>query len=251
MTARSLTVVIPAWNEARRLDTGRLTGFLTTNPHVTIQFVDDGSTDDTPQLLGLLHTQLPEQVRVLRLERNVGKGEAVRRGLRRAFEDGCDMAGYLDADLAAPPESMLLLANMLDSDPALQCVFGSRVKLLGWQIRRSEPRHYLGRVFATFASLALALPVYDTQCGAKLLRRSDVAYRLLQERFLSRWLFDVELIARLRDAVGAGALREVPLPEWADTGGSSLKATDFLKAPWQLFRIWRRYPPDAATPPSA
>lgn len=238
-----MVVVIPAWNEARRLDTAQMLSFLRTHPQVTIQFVDDGSTDGTDQVLALMQAELPWQVRVLRLERNQGKGEAVRRGLCRAFEDECVMAGYLDADLAAPLDAMLLLAETLEADPSLHVAFGSRVKLLGWQISRSERRHYLGRVFATCASIALHLPVYDTQCGAKLLRHTNAASMLLREPFLSRWLFDVELIARVRDGLGVAALKEVPLPVWADTGGSSLRLRDFLKAPWQLFRIWRKYPP--------
>ena len=59
--------------------------------------------------------------------------------------------------------------------------------------------------------------------------------------FLSRWLFDVELIARLRDA--GAAMREMPLPVWEDPGGSSLRVRDFLGAPAELWRIRRRYPP--------
>src|SRR5690606_40316561 len=109
-------------------------------------------------------------------------------------------------------------------------------------IRRSELRHYLGRVFATAASVTLGLAVYDTQCGAKVLRGGEVARSALAEPFLSRWLFDVELIARLRDAAGVQALREEPIPEWADASGSSLRLRDFLKAPWELGRIWGRYP---------
>lgn len=243
VTTPRLVIVIPAWNEARRLDTTRIADFLGAHPRVAIQFVDDGSTDGTAQVLETLRTRCAAQVRVLRMEHNVGKGEAVRQGLLRAFDDGCDLAGYLDADLSAPLESMLLLADTLDTDSSLACALGSRVKLLGWGIRRSERRHYLGRVFATFASITLTLPVYDTQCGAKVLRHTPQVRALLQERFLSRWLFDVELLARLRDAVGVSALREVPLPVWGDAGGSSLRLIDFLKAPWELFRIRRKYPP--------
>ncbi|HRP07200.1 MAG TPA: hypothetical protein PLL69_01815, partial [Gemmatimonadales bacterium] len=143
---------------------------------------------------------------------------------------------------AAPLDTMTLLATELERDERLMMVIGSRVKLLGWSIRRSELRHYLGRVFATCASITLRLPVYDTQCGAKVLRGSAVVRSALAEPFLSRWLFDVELIARLRDAAGVGTLREVPIPVWADQRGSSLGLVDFLRAPWQLWRIWRRYP---------
>jgi glycosyltransferase involved in cell wall biosynthesis len=238
-----LVIVIPAWNEMRRLDATSITGFLRQHAQFTIQFVDDGSTDGTSGILNALQAELPGQVGVLRLEQNSGKGEAVRRGLLQAFHDGCRMAGYLDADLAAPLKSMLLLAETLEADATLQCAIGSRVKLLGWHIHRSERRHYLGRVFATFASLTLGLPIYDTQCGAKLLRCGDDMVALLGDPFMSRWLFDVELIARIRDRYGPASMREVPLPAWTDLGGTSLRFADFVKAPWQLFRIRRRYPP--------
>lgn len=242
-TEPQLIVVIPTWNEAHRLPEHQVVAFLGDEPGVSILFVDDGSTDGTPQLLARIQHAHPAQVDVLCLEVNRGKGEAVRRGLVQAFETGCASAGYLDADLAAPLDTMQLLARVLDGEPGLQMVLGARVKLLGWQISRSEVRHYLGRVFATFASLALALPVYDTQCGAKIFRNAAPVRAAVEQPFLSRWLFDVELIARLRDAAGVAAIREVPIPAWKDPGGSSVRLRDFLRAPWELLKIRRRYPP--------
>lgn len=243
MTARDLAVVIPAWNEARRLEVDSIREFVQAHPALALVLVNDGSTDATPQLLESVRESCPGQVTVLHLERNMGKGEAVRRGLLRGLEDGHRFIGYLDADQAAPLATMHLLAGELGRHPGVQLLLGSRVKLLGWAIARSERRHYPGRIFATFASLALGLPVYDTQCGAKLLRTGAVARAALAEPFRSRWLFDVELIARIRDIAGAAALREVPIPEWADRGGSSVRLRDFLKAPLELWRIRRRYPP--------
>jgi hypothetical protein len=94
------------------------------------------------------------------------------------------------------------------------------------------------------------LPVYDTQCGAKALRLDAGTMSTLAEPFLSRWLFDVELIARFRDALGTSTIREVPLPTWIDNGGSSLRLRDYLRAPWELWKIRRRYPPRRATAPA-
>lgn len=238
-----MAMVIPAWNEAKRLDDAAFLAFVRAQDTVDLRFVDDGSRDDTPTRLAALAAAAPGRISVQRLEVNRGKAEAVRTGLAAAIADGYPLVGYLDADLAAPLDTAMLLREVLIKMPLVSMVLGSRVKLLGWRIRRSEQRHYLGRAFATFASIALALPVYDTQCGAKAMRASPALAAALEAPFLSRWLFDVELIARLRDAVGADALRELPLPRWEDPGGSSVGLKDFVRAPLELWRIHRRYPP--------
>lgn len=241
MTTSRLALIIPAWNEAERLQDLAFLDFIAHQDAVDIRFVDDGSTDQTPARLEAIRCLAPERIVVQRLVQNCGKGEAVRLGLRAALDAGYPLVGYLDADLAAPLDAALLLRDALLTDPALALALGSRVKLLGWRIRRSERRHYLGRVFATGASLTLGLAVYDTQCGAKALRAGPTTDAALATPFLSRWLFDVELLARLRDA--GAAMREVPLPVWEDPGGSSVKLGDFLRAPLELYRIYRRYPP--------
>ena len=241
MTKPRLAIIIPAWNEAERLQDRAFLDFVAGQDVVDLRFVDDGSTDATPARLEAIRVQAPDRIVVQRLAQNVGKGEAVRLGLRAALDAGYSLVGYLDADLAAPLDTALLLRETLLADPALAIALGSRIKLLGWRIRRSERRHYLGRIFATCASLTLGLAVYDTQCGAKALRAGVATDAALAAPFLSRWLFDVELLARLRDAEGGDA--EVPLPVWEDPGGSSVRARDFLRAPIELWRIWRRYPP--------
>lgn len=241
MSEQRMALVIPAFNEAARLRDDAFLHFVTTQSVIDLHFIDDGSIDSTAERLDAMCRAAPERIQVHRLATNAGKGAAVRIGLRRALDAGYPLVGYLDADLAAPLETAQLLRDALLAEPDVTLVLGSRIKLLGWRIERSERRHYLGRIFATCASLTLGLAVYDTQCGAKAMRAGAAVDAAIGAPFLSRWLFDVELLARLRDS--GAAMREVPLPVWQDPGGSSLRLRDFLRAPLELWNIRRRYPP--------
>jgi len=234
-------IVVPCHNEEKRLDAERLLSLLS-RADVNVLFVDDGSTDGTRRSLMELSARAPDRVRVHALARNRGKGEAVRQGLLRALESGAAVVGYLDADLSTPPEEMLGLVAVLD-DPKLEVVLGSRVSLLGRRIERTFARHYLGRVFASVASLSLGLPVYDTQCGAKVFRRGPALEAALARPFTSRWAFDVEFLGRLlvgedgTPQLTEEAFVEVPLHHWHHVEGSSLTAWQMLKAGAELVRI--------------
>jgi dolichyl-phosphate beta-glucosyltransferase len=123
-------------------------------------------------------------------------------------------------------------------------VMGCRLMRLGANVKRKKIRHYLGRVFATTASILLNLQVYDTQCGAKLYK-AVVVPSLFDKPFISRWLFDVELLARYITIFGLEEatknIYEYPLSSWEDIADSSIKIKDFLKAPLDLWKIKRKY----------
>lgn len=219
-----VTIVIPCFNEEARLDVEGVRAILE-DPRASVLFVDDGSSDGTLALLRRLERELP-RVRVCELGTNAGKAEAVRAGLREAVADGAPLVAYLDADFATPPAEIARIIATLRESPALTAALGSRVALLGRKIERSPARHYLGRVFATAASVVLGVAVYDTQCGAKAFRVDDVMRRALALPFTTRWIFDVELLDRLlRGGTPASAIVEVPLNAWRDVAGSKL-------APW-------------------
>jgi putative flippase GtrA len=100
----------------------------------------------------------------------------------------------------------------------------------------------LGRIFATGASLCLNLPVYDTQCGAKLLRAGEGMASLFEKPFGSRWIFDVELLARYMKNKGSGAgLYEHSLASWRDVGESKVRPMDFVRGIGELLRVYRDY----------
>lgn len=237
-----LILVVPVYNEAARLDPAAWLDFLAANRSRALRFVDDGSRDGTAAVLEAIRARAPDQVEIELLAENHGKAEAVRRGLVSALERTLRYAGFIDADLSAPLSEASRLQAELEAHPAAWAAYGSRVKLLGREIVRSERRHYLGRIFASCASLALSLPVYDTQCGLKMFRRAPEVQAAFATPFQSRWIFDVELLARLRDAADddvTARIREVPLECWQERGGSRLRIRDFLMAPLELARIRR------------
>lgn len=240
-------IVIPCYNEAARLDAEAFRRFAGGGHAPRFLFVNDGSTDETLTVLeGLCQTD-PERFGVHSLPENRGKAEAVRQGLLQAVEQGAEMVGYWDADLATPLEAIPAFQAFLEANPAVEIVLGARVQLLGRKIQRRPLRHYLGRVFATAASLTLGLAVYDTQCGAKLLRVTPATSRLLAEPFRTNWVFDVELLARfVAHCRRAGrspeeALYEMPLNHWREVRGSKVRIRDFVKAFFGLGVIYWTY----------
>jgi glycosyltransferase involved in cell wall biosynthesis len=233
----SSVLVVPCFNEERRLDRDGF-GWLAKQPELKLLFVDDGSTDGTRRVLEDMGAN------VLVLERNFGKGEAVRRGMLAGLERGVPVVGYADADLSTAPAELVRLRDKLVSD-RLDVVVGARVLLIGTQIERRLVRHALGRIFATVAAEILDMPFYDTQCGAKFFRNVPALGAALATPFGSRWAFDVELLGRLRigtrEAPGVPVenFREVPLEKWHDVPDSKLRFGGMAKTLVDLARIAR------------
>ncbi len=227
-------VVVPCFNEARRLDEEAFL-HLVGSGEVQLLFVNDGSTDGTADVLARLKQASPA-VDVLSLPRNRGKAEALRQGLQRAIDRRATMVGYLDADLATSGREFLRLLHTLRDRPELVAVFGSRIARLGSRIERSSFRHYTGRVFATFASWALDVAVYDTQCGAKVFRVNPTLVDALRTPFRSPWSFDVLLCQRILDGsadqpgIPIDSFYEVPLERWIDRGDSKVTVVGSLLA---------------------
>lgn len=222
--------------------------FLRRSAATHILFVDDGSGDDTVTVLETLCREFPSQSSVLRRPVNQGKAEAVRLGMAHALDNfHPGVVGFWDADLATPLDLLGNLLAVLETQPGIEMVFGARVQLLGRRVERRAVRHYLGRIFATAVSTMLHLAIYDTQCGAKLFRVTPDTRRIFAEPFLSRWVFDVEILARYLVLYGHDikllerSIYEYPLEVWTDVAGSRVHVGDFLTAFWDVFRIHRKY----------
>jgi dolichyl-phosphate beta-glucosyltransferase len=236
-------LVIPAFNEEGRLDLKAFDKFLSATRDVGLQFVDDGSTDATSHLLETLRLGHQNRVWIHTAAENEGKAAAVRRGVIAALERSPEFVGYWDADLSTPLGELGPMGAILHGQPAVDMVLGSRVRRLGSVVHRSAVKHYTGRLFATAASIALRLPVYDTQCGAKLFRAQSMISQAFDEPFTTTWAFDVELLARYIVRLREGGvdpterLYEYPLRTWIDRSGSKVRILDRPRALWEVIRL--------------
>lgn len=242
---RRLILVIPCYNEANRLAVDVLATWTLPGYQIHLLLVNDGSTDATLQTLEALRERAPERIEVLDLQPNRGKAEAVRQGMLHALDQRPNYAGFWDADLATPLAEVPRFLAVLDQQPGIDMVFGARVKLLGRLIERKVYRHYYGRILATAISILLNLGIYDSQCGAKLFRVTEDTRAIFATPFLSRWLFDVEIIARYgrisRPRKVADTIYEMPLHQWRDIGHSKVRPRDAFLAYRDLARIYIRY----------
>ncbi len=186
MSRGMLSVVIPAYNEARRLPAtlARLDAHLRDREH-EILVVDDGSTDATAEAA----RSAPGPVRVLRHEPNRGKGYAVRRGMLAATGARRLLS---DADLSTPIEDLALLEAALDagSDVAIgsRAVRGARV-----EVHQGVHREAMGRLFNCLVQALLLPGLHDTQCGFKLFT-AEAAETVFGASTLDGFSFDVEAL---------------------------------------------------------
>ncbi len=247
----SLTIVLPAFNEAARIEPAldELFGYLRRRgesardgapgaarlpARIDVLVVDDGSTDGTADLVRARPEFGSESggagLSVITVPHG-GKGAAVRAGMLHAQ---AETIVFADADMATPPDMLVPLVGALaTADVAL----GSRIQPDGTDMRKSQPpyRRLLGKAFHLLASVWVVGPVQDTQCGFKGFRRA-AAQDLFARQRVTSIVFDVELIylARRRGYT----MTVVPIT-WSDRRGSRMRARPGLAArvAWDLIRI--------------
>lgn len=236
-------IVIPCYNEGMRLPIEEYQSFLHDTSHVLLCFVNDGSIDNTLQILEELQIQHQGKVDVVSYPNNVGKAEAVRRGIHFCNNKYThSFIAYLDADLSTSIQECVSMTQYL-KDP-IECCFGSRQEQVGSIIQRKTHRLLIGRIVASIISRILKLNVFDTQCGCKLFTK-NLSIQLFEHPFISKWLFDVEIFLRLVTLYGrqraTEKMLEVPLARWVDKGVSSVKMTYIFKLWVDLYHIHKTY----------
>jgi len=244
----STAIILPCYNEAERLNVVAVKSFIEHYHEVSLIFIDDGSRDTTATKLGELVSDYPDRMHAFQLERNCGKAEAVRRGMLKAVELGFDFIGFWDADLATPLETIPHFVDVLERHSDSQVVWGTRLPLLGHRIERDWNRRLLGRLFSKAAAFAVSVPIRDALCGAKLFRNGAFLNAMLEQPFSSRWIFDVEILSRLKHAIAKQsdlslerALFEFPLDAWIEVPGSKVRLKDFVRAAFELGNLGLRH----------
>ena len=243
-------VVIPAYNEAGRLRRllGELAGYQRSGApeaaglDVHFCIVDDGSLREQFEAEEQLvrGCGFGDEVRLVRLDRNRGKGGAIRAGFDVGLAEGFDFLGFIDADGAVTVRELhrtLMYLATAHREAGVVGVIGSRVRMLGRSIQRTPVRHYAGRVFATFVSLWFGQAVYDTQCGLKVFERETLR-RHLNAPDDFRWVWDTQLLLAMLHA--KEQIHEVPV-DWQETGASKVSLVrDPLTMIRSLIRFRRR-----------
>jgi len=237
-------VVIPCYNEENRISGTVFRDFLQKNRGYHFCFVNDGSTDNTLAVLEQLRIGYEDSISVVNCAKNGGKAEAVRQGTLHLLQDGqLDYIGYLDADLSTDLSDFNELVNTLERSD-YQIVSGSRIHRMGATITKQSARKIISKTINLIIQGLLGMGFKDTQCGAKVMDR-NLAAAVLTGKFVTKWLFDVEIFVRMRKIYGKDRAKslicEQPLKRWIHADGSKLSMRDSVTILGQLSRIAWHY----------
>ena len=237
---RCVGVVIPCYNEEKRLLSQSFTDFLTKNSGYYLCFVNDGSTDKTLEILNNLRIGREDFISVYDCEKNEGKAEAVRKGmLFISQKEDLDYIGFLDADLSTNLTDFDDLVSTLENSN-YKIVSGSRISRMGADITKKSARKIISTIVNFIIRKILSMDFKDTQCGAKIFHK-DVIEISFGKKFITKWIFDVEIFRRITLFFGLKKARamicEQPLKRWIHVEGSLLSIKDSIKIFGQLFQI--------------
>ncbi|SHF47968.1 Glycosyl transferase family 2 [Arenibacter palladensis] len=233
-------VVIPCYNEEDRLSSDQFRNFAYQNLGYHLCFVNDGSTDNTMKVLEELRKGNESNISIYNCEKNGGKAEAVRQGIQYLMQDEqLDYIGYLDADLSTDFRDFDDLVKTMETSK-FKIVSGSRISRMGADITKESARKIISKTINIIIQKILGMPFKDTQCGAKVMNR-EIASSMFQKKFITKWLFDVEIFMRMRKHYGkkeaTNMICEQPLKRWIHADGSKLSMKDSIKIVGQLAKI--------------
>ncbi len=237
---RCVGVVIPCYNEEERLMSNEFLSYINKNSGYHLCFVNDGSKDNTLQVLCELREGREDYITVYNCENNGGKAEAVRLGMLHMSEKkDLDYIGFLDADLSTDLADFDDLVKIIETSD-FKIVSGSRISRMGANITKESARKFVSLTINYIIRKILAMNFKDTQCGAKIFHKDIIAVAFKQ-KFITQWIFDVEIFKRISIHFGLKKAKEMlcekPLKRWIHADGSKLSMKDSVKILGQLVQI--------------
>lgn len=240
-STRKITIVVPCYNEALRWNRSYWE-MVSKIPSISLFFVDDGSSDNTLELIE--EFSITHNCGFISLDSNSGKAEAIRQGFLRVpstFQSGL---GFLDADAAFSVEEVeRQVRAFLDRNPSIDsgiALWSSRVQLAGRSINRLLLRHYLARILVTVLALRLKFSIYDPQSGLKIYPNDSVLISCFEKPFQTRWFVDLEIFLRYKEISGVDMkVWEEPVVSWEDVAGSKITSFEYIRIIKDIFRILR------------
>lgn len=241
---RCVGVVIPCYNEEKRLLSDEFTNFIEKNSGYHLCFVNDGSKDKTLEVLNNLRNGREDFITVYDCEKNGGKAEAVRQGmLFMSKKEDLDYIGFLDADLSTDLSDFDDLVKTIENSE-YKIVSGSRISRMGANITKESARKIISLTINYIIRKILKMDFKDTQCGAKIFHK-DVIEISFGKKFVTQWIFDVEIFRRITLHFGLQKAKQMlceqPLKRWIHADGSKLSMKDSVKIVGQLGQIAWHY----------
>ena len=241
MNTNNALLVVPAFNEEKRLHPTNFLRLCREN-ELDILFIDDGSTDQTVEILKSLSSTSPN-IKFLSLEYNSGKSNAIWFGFRNGAELGYRYVGFVDSDSSCCNNDIINGLGLILSDPDLSVVSGARVLLAGSNIQRSNFRKWISRIMATVLSIITKTDFYDPQSPCKWYRVDDQFKAVLGKNPQTKWFGELELVINL---IRLRPLRSFPLKiqefalsEWSEVANSKLTILHFPSVIKQLYTLLR------------
>ena len=228
-------LLMPFFNEAHRMDADKLYEFMRDSPW-PIFFINDGSTDETVnELLHLINRLAAHKKhKIVTLQKNIGKTNAVRIGLQELIDFGFQYAILSDFDLPISLNDLRKAESLaINSDFGL--VSGARVRLAGSNVSRSPYRHWIGRMIATLIYLYITDEMYDPQSPCKVYQLKSISSQLGEE-FETKWFGDLELLLRFKKNNPIRIL-EFPLQNWIDMPNGNLRIRSAPKVIMDLYKL--------------
>jgi len=238
-----ICIIIPCYNEGERLAVQKYQDFVNKQPDILLCFVNDGSIDNTRDILERIKNNHPDKVDILSYTHNQGKAEAVRTGMLYCNNNyNYKYIAYLDADLSTSLDECVSLINYMKKN--VEFCFSSRKMKDESIIMAKRHRILIGEILSLIMNRIMNLKYNDTQCGCKLFSK-NLSMQVFEKEFLSKWLFDIEIFFRIIEIFGKKIvikkICEVPVKSWIDNGQSKVKFSYFFYLWVDIYKIYKTY----------